>query len=130
MRVSKITVSKDIAEEIALPLDKEQMERVLLNLISNAIHAIRDSGKGDKIILKAYKENNRLIIEVSDNGPGIPQQIIDRIFEPFFTTKGFGKGTGLGLSICYNIIKAHGGDIRVKSIKAEGTTFVIELPVV
>ncbi len=130
LHVSKITVSKDITEEIAMPLDKEQMERVLLNLISNAIHAIRDSGKGDKIILKAYKENNRLIIEVSDNGPGIPQQIIDRIFEPFFTTKGFGKGTGLGLSICYNIIKAHGGDIRVKSIEAEGTTFVIELPIV
>lgn len=130
LHVSKITVSKDIAEEIAMPLDKEQMERVLLNLISNAIHAIRDSGVGDSIFSKAHKKDNQLLIEISDNGPGIPEKIIDKIFEPFFTTKAFGKGTGLGLSICYNIIKAHGGDIRVKSIEAEGTTFVIELPIV
>lgn len=130
LHVSKIAVSTDIAEDIAMSVDKEQMERVLFNLIANSIDAVRDSGKGDRMLIKARKKNNRVIMEVADNGPGIPQQTIDRIFEPFFTTKGFGKGTGLGLSICYNIIKAHDGDIRVKSIEGEGTTFIIELPTV
>jgi signal transduction histidine kinase len=84
--------------------------------------------RGDRILLKGYKEANSVVIEVSDNGPGIPGNVIQKIFEPFFTTKGFGKGTGLGLSICYNIVRAHGGDISVKSKEGEGTVFVIELP--
>lgn len=128
LSASKISASIDVADDIVMPLDKSQMDRVLLNLVTNAIHAMSDSGKGDRMLLKGYKENNRVIIEVSDNGPGIPGNVIQKIFEPFFTTKGFGKGTGLGLSICYNIIKAHGGDISVKSKEGEGTTFVIELP--
>lgn len=128
LHANKINVSTDVADDIVVSLDNAQMERVLLNLITNAIHAIRDSGKGDKIVLKGYKGNDLVIIEVSDNGPGIPQQVINRIFEPFFTTKKFEKGTGLGLSICYNIVKAHGGDISVKSVEGEGTAFVIELP--
>lgn len=128
LHATKINVSVDVSDDIVISLDKPQMERVLLNLITNAIHAIKDSGKGDRIILKGYKENNQVIIEVSDNGTGIPMDVAPRIFEPFFTTKGFGKGTGLGLSICYNIVKAHGGDISVKSKEGEGTTFLIELP--
>ncbi|MBI5213867.1 MAG: GHKL domain-containing protein [Nitrospirae bacterium] len=124
-RINAVAVTGD---EITAGLDTAQMERVLLNLLTNAIHAISDSGKGDRILLKAERFDDRLIIEVSDNGPGISQQVIHRIFEPFFTTKKVGKGTGLGLGICYNIVKAHGGDIRVKSIEGEGTTFIIELP--
>ena len=69
-------------------------------------------------------------VAFTDDGPGIPAQIIDRLFEPFFTTKEVGKGTGLGLSICYGIIEDHGGHIYVQSREGEGTTFVIELPVV
>lgn len=128
LNTNKIIASVDAADDIVMPLDNAQMERVLLNLVTNAIHALRDSGKGDRILLKGYKENDRVVIEVSDNGPGIPEDVIQKIFEPFFTTKRFGKGTGLGLSICYNIVKAHGGDITVKSKEGEGTTFVIELP--
>lgn len=128
LHANKINVSTDVADDIVVSLDNAQMERVLLNLITNAIHALRDSGKGDRILLKGYKENDRVVIEVSDNGPGIPENVIQKIFEPFFTTKGCGKGTGLGLSICYNIVKAHGGDITVNSKEGEGTTFVIELP--
>ncbi|WP_333654964.1 sensor histidine kinase [Dissulfurispira sp.] len=118
----------DVSDDIVASLDKSQMERVLLNLVTNSIHALRDSKRGDRILLKVYKENNSVVIEVSDNGPGIPGNVIQKIFEPFFTTKGFGKGTGLGLSICYNIVRAHGGNISVKSKEGEGTTFMIELP--
>ncbi|HAK89929.1 MAG: hypothetical protein A2X55_00410 [Nitrospirae bacterium GWB2_47_37] len=125
---SKINISEDVPSGMTFPLDAAQMERVLLNLMTNAIHAVRDSGKGDRITVKAGRDDNRLIIEVSDNGPGIPRDVVNRIFEPFFTTKRFEKGTGLGLSICYNIIKAHGGDIRVKSREGEGAAFIIELP--
>jgi signal transduction histidine kinase len=72
---------------------------------------------------------NSLIISVRDNGNGIPQSIKDKIFQPFFTTKPTGQGTGLGLSLSYDIVKAHGGEIRVESKEREGTTFIIQLPV-
>ena len=65
---------------------------------------------------------------VKDNGNGIPQKILDKIFQPFFTTKPTGQGTGLGLSLSYDIIKAHGGEIKAETIENEGTTFTIILP--
>ena len=68
-------------------------------------------------------------ISISDNGPGIPDAIKDKIFQPFFTTKPAGQGTGLGLSLSYDIVKAHGGEIKVKSHVGEGTTFSIQLPI-
>jgi signal transduction histidine kinase len=68
-------------------------------------------------------------IRVSDNGPGIPDSIKDKIFQPFFTTKPTGQGTGLGLSLSYDIIKAHGGDLKVESKEGEGSTFIITLPI-
>jgi signal transduction histidine kinase len=75
------------------------------------------------------KSENNVIITVSDNGNGIPQKIKDKIFQPFFTTKPTGQGTGLGLSLSYDIIKAHGGEIKVESKEGEGTEFNISLPV-
>ena len=70
-----------------------------------------------------------VILTVKDNGNGIPQNIVDKIFQPFFTTKPTGEGTGLGLSLSYDIIKAHGGEIRVETKEREGTAFIIQLPV-
>ena len=67
-------------------------------------------------------------ITISDNGPGIPDDIKDKIFQPFFTTKPTGSGTGLGLSLSYDIVKAHGGDLEVESKVGEGTKFIIQLP--
>jgi signal transduction histidine kinase len=64
---------------------------------------------------------------VSDNGNGIPQNIIDKIFQPFFTTKPTGQGTGLGLSLAYDIVKAHGGELKVETVQGKGTTFIIQL---
>jgi signal transduction histidine kinase len=76
------------------------------------------------------KAGDKVLISVKDNGPGIPQKILDKIFQPFFTTKPTGKGTGLGLSLSYDIVKAHGGEIKVESKEGEGTEFIIQLPVV
>ena len=68
-------------------------------------------------------------MSVTDNGNGIPQNIVDKIFQPFFTTKPTGQGTGLGLSLSYDIVKAHGGELKVETKENEGTTFIIQLPI-
>jgi len=71
-----------------------------------------------------------MLISVSDNGIGIPQQVVSKIFQPFFTTKPTGQGTGLGLSLSYDIVKAHGGELKVETKEGEGSEFIIEMPVV
>ena len=81
------------------------------------------------VSVSTKKVDNSIEIKVKDNGNGIPQNIIDKIFQPFFTTKPTGQGTGLGLSLSYDIIKAHGGEIKVESKEGEGTVFIIQLPV-
>jgi two-component system NtrC family sensor kinase len=81
------------------------------------------------VSVSTKKIDNKVEIKVKDNGNGISQKIIDKIFQPFFTTKPTGQGTGLGLSLSYDIIKAHGGEIKVESKEGEGTVFIIQLPV-
>ena len=82
------------------------------------------------VIVSTKKSGNQVSISVSDNGNGIPQKALDKIFQPFFTTKPTGQGTGLGLSLSYDIVKAHGGEIKVKTKESEGTEFIIQLPLV
>ena len=82
------------------------------------------------VSVSTKKENARIIIQVQDNGNGIPQNIVDKIFQPFFTTKPTGQGTGLGLSLSYDIIKVHGGEIKVETKDGEGSEFVIQLPII
>ena len=112
----------------------QDMGRVLLNLINNAFFAVNEKKKTappayePAIKISTKQQGDHLLISVSDNGNGIPQNIIDKIFQPFFTTKETGQGTGLGLSLSYDIVKAHGGEIKVETIKNEGTRFVVELP--
>lgn len=103
-----------------------ELQQVLLNLINNALDAMEKTGGFLKIA--ARLEGAKFIIEISDNGPGIPEATLEKIFDPFFTTKPVGKGTGLGLSICYGIIKKMGGEIKVMSTMGKGTTFIIILP--
>ena len=74
--------------------------------------------------------NDKTEIRVTDNGNGIPQKVLDKIFQPFFTTKPTGQGTGLGLSLAYDIVKAHGGELKVETKEGEGSEFIIQLPVV
>ncbi|MDT8318225.1 MAG: response regulator [bacterium] len=113
----------DIPEVECFPT---QLNQVFMNLFVNAAHAIKERGK---ITVKTYAEKEKVFIEVSDTGMGIPEENLKKLFDPFFTTKEPGKGTGLGLAISYNIIQKHKGYIRVKSEVGKGTTFTIALPV-
>ncbi len=113
----------------------QQIGRVLLNLITNAFHAVSEksseagaAGFHPLVTVKTARHEGAFRITVSDNGNGIPDNILDKIFQPFFTTKPTGSGTGLGLSISYDIVKAHGGSISVHSRAGEGTDFVVSLP--
>ena len=113
----------------------QDIGRVILNLFNNAFYAVNEKKKtADEnyqptVIVQTKRIDNHVEISVSDNGNGIPQNILDKIFQPFFTTKPTGQGTGLGLSLSYDIIKAHGGEIKVESKEGEGSEFVIQLPI-
>jgi len=110
--------------------DPDRLEQVFYNLVKNAIDAVSDHGEIKLLIGKDSKRKGFARISVVDNGDGIDPEIINRIFDPFFTTKKLGKGTGLGLWICYGIVKNHGGDITVESIKGQGSTFSVYLQIV
>jgi len=126
---------KNIGKINIVPQD---MGRVMLNLINNAFHAVNEKAKlwsapggyEPRVTVRTGKAGNRVEIHVEDNGIGIPQKILDKIFQPFFSTKPTGQGTGLGLSLAYDIVKAHGGEIKVESKEGEGSKFIIQLPVV
>jgi signal transduction histidine kinase len=124
----KINFDESIGKINIVPQD---IGRVLLNLYNNAFYALNEKRKSantdyqPEVEVETSKDKNGISISVCDNGNGIPQKIIDKIFQPFFTTKPTGQGTGLGLSLSYDIIKAHGGDIKVHSKEGEGTEFVI-----
>jgi two-component system NtrC family sensor kinase len=104
-----------------------QINQVILNLVVNASHAMSD--ERGTITLRTGVDHEDVLIEVIDNGSGIPPAVISRIFDPFFTTKPVGKGTGLGLSLSYGIIKKHHGELTVSSELGKGTTFTIRLPI-
>lgn len=110
-----------------------EVEQVLFNLVKNAAYAMAESpkpGVTPTIILRTRQNGTQVVVEVEDNGPGMPQEIRRRIFEPFFTTKPPGVGTGLGLSVSYFIItQNHNGLFTVESTPGVGTTFTISLPV-
>ncbi|WP_165390375.1 DAHL domain-containing protein [Thalassococcus sp. S3] len=106
-----------------------QLKQVFLNLINNAVHALSEQNKQGRIVLRTQMTSSDFVkIEIRDNGPGIPEEIMAQIFDPFFTTKAVGEGTGMGLSICYRIIENHGGTISVNSVVGKGTVFTITLP--
>ncbi|GAA4435307.1 hypothetical protein GCM10023188_27220 [Pontibacter saemangeumensis] len=111
----------------------QEIGRVLLNLFNNAFYAVNEKQKLDgtfkpTVTVATRIENGMAVIRVIDNGTGIPQHIVDKIFQPFFTTKPAGQGTGLGLSMSYDVVKAHGGAIKVETKEGQGSVFVVELP--
>ena len=105
----------------------QDIGRVLLNLINNAFQAVREV-ENPKVIITTSHQNDNLVIGVSDNGSGISEELKKKIFQPFFTTKPTGEGTGLGLSMSYDIVKAHGGDLKVESTHGKFSMFIINLP--
>ena len=111
----------------------QDIGRVLLNLFNNAFYAVMEKRKqvGETfeptIFVCTKRINQKVEIHVKDNGNGIPQKVVDKIFQPFFTTKPTGQGTGLGLSLSYDIVKAHGGEIKVETKEAEGSEFIVVL---
>ncbi len=136
-----VTVNTKFDEHVGeMNIISQDVSRVVLNLISNAFYAVSDKKKEAPSLkgVNAYeptvavctkKQNGKVEIVVKDNGNGVPQNIADKIFQPFFTTKPTGQGTGLGLSLSYDIIKAHGGDIKLESKEGEGAIFTIQLPI-
>ena len=114
----------------------QDIGRVLLNLFNNAFYAVNEQKTQNPesykptVSVTTIKCDDKVQIIVKDNGKGIPQNVLDKIFQPFFTTKPTGEGTGLGLSLAYDIIKAHGGTLKVESNEGEGSEFIIQLPAV
>jgi signal transduction histidine kinase len=114
----------------------QEIGRVILNLINNAFYAVNEkknkntNGYDPLVVVSTKKDGEMVEIKVKDNGDGIPQKVLDKIFQPFFTTKPTGQGTGLGLSLSYDIVKGHGGDIKVETEEGVGSEFIISLPVI
>ncbi|HLX90030.1 MAG TPA: ATP-binding protein, partial [Puia sp.] len=108
--------------------------RVLLNLYNNSFYAVAKKKKKQpdnyepEIFVSTKWIGDKVEIHVKDNGGGIPQKVVGKIFQPFFTTKPAGEGTGLGLSLSYDIVKAHGGEIKVETKEGEGSEFIVQLP--
>jgi signal transduction histidine kinase len=117
-----------------IDINPQDIGRVILNLINNAFYAVNEKkqqepdGYEPTILVSTIKCNGKVQINVSDNGSGIPQKVLDKVFQPFFTTKPTGQGTGLGLSLSYDIIKAHGGEIKVETKEGEFSKFILVLP--
>jgi len=128
--LQNIKINKEFSSSMLMcEGDNNQLIQVFTNLIINATQAM--NGKGNITVLATKdKQQGRIYIEISDTGCGIPAENIPKIFEPFFTTKEEGKGTGLGLSTVRGIIEKHEGTIKVKETSPEGTTFLIELPLI
>jgi signal transduction histidine kinase len=138
------TMKTDFDESIGnINIIPQDIGRVVLNLINNAFYAVDEKKKQnphfEPVVTVTTKRlgshlpgrgvGGEVLISVKDNGPGIPQKVLDKIFQPFFTTKPTGQGTGLGLSLSYDIVKAHGGEIKVSTKENEGTEFIIQLPI-
>ncbi len=132
LRSNNIHVVREYENIPMVQVDPQQIQQVIMNLLVNAEYAIEQSGKEEKLIrfrTTYISEDESVLVEVYDNGIGIPEEYRSRIFDPFFTTKPLDKGTGLGLSISHGIIKEHGGEIWCESTIGEGTRFYIKLPV-
>ncbi len=123
-----IKIQKEWDDLAPLWFDEGQISQVVLNMLRNAQDAFKGKKDGKCITLRLKDLGNLALLEIEDNGSGIPKKVRERLFEPFITSKKAGEGTGLGLSVCHGIILNHGGDIKVKTAEGQGTTWQIFLP--
>jgi PAS domain S-box-containing protein len=130
-RLSNILVFQRFEDGLPeIQVDSFQLQQVFLNIIINAEYFMKEAqGKGT-LTITTQKSGEYIRINITDDGPGIPKENLNRIFNPFYTTKPVGKGTGLGLSICHGIVTGHGGKIYAESESGKGTSFIIELPII
>jgi two-component system NtrC family sensor kinase len=125
-RGERINIHVDSANDLKPVLgDAGQLQQAVIALATNAVDAMPFGGV---LTISARNDGGKVLVEVSDNGIGIPAENLPKIFEPFFTTKEIGRGTGLGLAVCYGILTEHGGSLDVQSTVGVGTTFTISLP--
>jgi len=132
LQLDRVETRLELAEDVpCIQADNHQLQQVLINLITNAHHAVRavDGPRRITVRTRFDPQRSRVMLGVSDSGPGVPAELRQRIFDPFFTTKPADRGTGLGLSLCQEIVQAHGGTIGVGEEEGGGALFWIELPV-
>jgi signal transduction histidine kinase len=126
-----VVVEEEAPASCELDVDRKQMEQLFLNLMNNAVDAMPTGGTV-RIGIRPAEESNPTglwwEVRFHDSGQGIPTELLGQVFRPMFTTKAEGKGTGLGLSICREIVRNHGGDIRIESHPGQGTSVVFTLP--
>jgi CheY-like chemotaxis protein len=130
-RVTNITVIDALASGLPqLFADPHQLQQVLLNLVINAEQAMLSAHGRGTLVVRTWHDATRetVLLELNDDGPGVPQDVQGKVFDPFFTTKDVGKGTGLGLAVAYSIVQEHHGLIQIQPT-ARGASFVVELPV-
>ncbi len=129
IRMKKVRMTLELPEDLP-PVhgDRQLLGQVFLNLILNALDVLPEKGE-IRIRAETGRQEGFLAVDVSDNGPGIPEHVLDRIFDPFFTTKPQGRGTGLGLAVSHGIMNKLGGDLLVRSTPGRGATFTVLLPV-
>jgi two-component system NtrC family sensor kinase len=130
LKLGNVTVIEDLAAGLpAVLCDPGQIQQVALNLLLNAAEATQGRGGGTVAVsTSVHPSRNAVLLTVTDDGEGIPEENLARIFDPFFTTKSEGKGVGLGLAVSYGIVQEHGGEIEARSTPGRGTTFIVALP--
>ena len=132
LKIENIIVETSLAPDLPPTIaDPYQLQQVLLNLLVNAEQALLESRGSGHVGIRTFRSSaQRVSMEIVDDGPGVPAEIISRIFDPFFSTKPSGVGTGLGLSIVYGIVHQHGGEISFENRTGGGARFLVELPIV
>ncbi len=124
-----IKIINELNPKHFIAVDSIRVEQIFVNLVKNAIHALESLPAGTREIrAKSSEQKGQILIQVSNNGPSIPQEIAENLFTPFFTTKPVGQGFGLGLFLAYNVMKAHGGQLSTNNLKPQGVEFVLTFP--
>ena len=121
--INRVKLVKQLRPRVKINGEMEELKQVMINLANNALEAMPKDGT---LMIKTYEDGNKVCLDVSDTGRGIPEEDVSKIFDPFYSSRH--EGAGLGLSIVYRIIKEHGGDIEVKSVPGKGTAFLIKFP--